>query len=919
VAESVPHVEPEARKRRSTRIAQAVPLTVTGVDALGRPFQERTSTLFVNCHGCRYQSKHYVLKNMWVTVEVPHPEAGREPRVARGRVTWIQRPRTVRELFQIGVDLEIPGNIWGIAFPPADWFAAPESAAPEIPFHEEAPTPSQHAPAPDPEWETPAAPAEAKNVVVIGGAASPGAGADVSLHLARQVARLVVEAKQQIQAAVREATSRTVTQEMKQLITSVEKQLHDAASKAVHSAAESYSKHWVDSAAERIEMQARSSSEALREKWASEMDAHMEEARTLMAARVAGVEKTEEESFKIALGASVDAAIDRLRQSADAAAARNEQVREQFERSRQELRSAVEEATRRWEQVLSGRTTDAASQMEQIKEAAGQFSGQIQRTVEEAEQNWRARMEAEIAEARNRAAAQATSAVEEALHAATGRIAKQSEQEVDRLQEQADNQMVALRRQAEFLHSQATHAVEEFRTQWLLEAERSQSVLAQVQQSAEHVTQIARQIDEAQHNTISHLEQRANELLDVTTRELAARSEATVSGIGAKLQPILEEAGMQTVSRLGQQLEQGLASQMETAHQVMEKLSTAQTAADEVFRAQQDRIWQASEQQVQQATLRIKEISAREEKDWQESIHATMAKWVEELDSRATDITHISVESLYKSANWYEKKVQTQMQSSLDKGIEQAGEALRVRAGEMSGLFASELDHYSRSFVEHAQVELGETAKDALAKTHDSIRAAVEAGSGEVGAKARRAAQVELERFSAALQNTFDQSAAQVEAHAVQVRARMGTETRQFLADFQTNLSQRAQESLRATGKELEDQAAAIREAARAEGVEQEKQFSILLSQASNAAIETYKGRMENASNAWLLTSAAKLNQDGENHIESLARAAEKKLREVFSQVFASVGDSLRDRLLGIAAPAPSASNPSSENNPEKP
>jgi hypothetical protein len=97
VRESVPTNDPEAQKRRSTRIVQAVPLSVSGVDALGRPFQERTSTLIINCHGCRYQSKHYVLKNMWVTLEVPHPESGHPARTVRGRVMWIQRPRTVRE------------------------------------------------------------------------------------------------------------------------------------------------------------------------------------------------------------------------------------------------------------------------------------------------------------------------------------------------------------------------------------------------------------------------------------------------------------------------------------------------------------------------------------------------------------------------------------------------------------------------------------------------------------------------------------------------------------------------------------------------------------------------------------------------------------------------------------------------------
>src|SRR5207244_3502519 len=127
VSESMTNTSTELRKRRSTRIVQAVPLVVTGVDALGRPFQERTSTLIINCHGCRYQSKHYVLKNMWISLEIPHPESGQAPRAVRGRVAWIQRPRTVRQLFQVAIELEVAGNAWGIAFPPEDWFAFPEA------------------------------------------------------------------------------------------------------------------------------------------------------------------------------------------------------------------------------------------------------------------------------------------------------------------------------------------------------------------------------------------------------------------------------------------------------------------------------------------------------------------------------------------------------------------------------------------------------------------------------------------------------------------------------------------------------------------------------------------------------------------------------------------------------------------------
>src|ERR1700716_3580318 len=128
VPESAVNPTTDLRKRRSTRIVQAVPLQVTGVDALGRPFVERTSSLILNCHGCRYQSKHYVLKNMWVALEVPHPETGQPPRTVRGRVAWIQRPRTVRQLFQLALALENPGNTWGMRVRPGDRFAFPHGA-----------------------------------------------------------------------------------------------------------------------------------------------------------------------------------------------------------------------------------------------------------------------------------------------------------------------------------------------------------------------------------------------------------------------------------------------------------------------------------------------------------------------------------------------------------------------------------------------------------------------------------------------------------------------------------------------------------------------------------------------------------------------------------------------------------------------
>ncbi len=51
------------------------------------------------------------------------------------------------------------------------------------------------------------------------------------------------------------------------------------------------------------------------------------------------------------------------------------------------------------------------------------------------------------------------------------------------------------------------------------------------------------------------------------------------------------------------------------------------------------------------------------------------------------------------------------MQSTLEKGMEQTHEELRKKAGEISGMFAAELDHYSRSYVEHTQGQIEETGR----------------------------------------------------------------------------------------------------------------------------------------------------------------------------------------------------------------
>jgi hypothetical protein len=116
---------PGAEKRRSTRIIKSIPITVVGDDALGQPFRESTNTVMINCYGCKYVSVHYVPKNATVTVDIHRAHRQLPPRQIRGRVIWVQRPRSYQDVYHIGVEFDTAGNVWSLAAPPADWFAFP--------------------------------------------------------------------------------------------------------------------------------------------------------------------------------------------------------------------------------------------------------------------------------------------------------------------------------------------------------------------------------------------------------------------------------------------------------------------------------------------------------------------------------------------------------------------------------------------------------------------------------------------------------------------------------------------------------------------------------------------------------------------------------------------------------------------------
>ena len=106
-----------SRKRRSTRIDRALPVKVQGLGSHREPYLEQVSTQSISCHGCSYQTKHEVIQGEVVFLEIKPTDEGATEASSRARVKWVQRLGTPDRGFQVAVELENAGNIWGIPSP----------------------------------------------------------------------------------------------------------------------------------------------------------------------------------------------------------------------------------------------------------------------------------------------------------------------------------------------------------------------------------------------------------------------------------------------------------------------------------------------------------------------------------------------------------------------------------------------------------------------------------------------------------------------------------------------------------------------------------------------------------------------------------------------------------------------------------
>ena len=1134
----------DLRKRRSTRIVQAVPLAVTGVDALGRPFTERTSTLIINCHGCRYQSKHYVLKNMWVTLEIPHPESGQQARNVRGRVAWIQRPRTVRQLFQVALELEQPGNAWGMAFPPEDWFTFPEenpaqstttsahggtisamahaaSSAAHGAHGENFPN-AVHEPGTglgesEVRDAEPTTAMGADNVRIF---PSPVSATDASLQLARQMTRLLSDAKQQIQAAARDAATHAVSAERhtafeqweqkfaaarvevvneteraieriqreadaqaKRVTTTAEElaektrnelpqtvapQLHELAQGVAQSVAQELSGRLAEEGAAhraQFEQHAAGTAETLRvlceqaDTAISKLTAHRETVEAQLAERAGAVEKILDEALQKA-----QRVLDERTQALETAGqplAENLRRIEEQSRMLDESRQADEDSSRRRAAALTGQgealqgaVRESAGRLAELfdantkaQETLSTFAKQTAHTEEAAaarmaamhdqllergaaihstfESNWRAQLESELAAAKARwqqvlsetmqgAVAAAVSeamsgAVPEAVGAAkdnasrqlleeargwSAKLHEEAAQNVDRLlgeklPGQLDGHIAGLRETANRIVGESEQriagtreAASQAAAQALGETEQRLAILqesiaaarnemeqhvaglrdvasqvtaqaagetksrlaelreaaaatahdaeqriagvraaaeefanAALREKTEHLEplvwragesiarleQFSARLDSAQEDSLHGFRAQLDDVLSLHRNELHRRSESLFEEINGRIRGAFEETSRRAVEEFAQQVSATVQPHVTNAEEAVHRLAGGRSLLDAAMTLQQDRIRGFADEAFAESLARFRENLGSVDQVLQDASQSITDRNLAELEAKVEAVKHQAVEDLFKSSEWYEKKAQTHIQSATERAVEQAATLLREKAGEVSGTFATEVDHASRNFIGHTQRQMEEVLRDAFERSRALFAEAAETTEAAFTDEIQRTARRELAGFGEEALRSAGEMRGQLETARVELALRTSAEQEDFLRRFQAGMSRAMESGVAEARKNIEASFAPLLDTFRNVAQTQQDELRMVYQKTGDVAAEEHRERLRGISNQWMLATVASLDQQSRAVVANIAASAEQQLRAACEQVFASVGDSLRERMHEIA------------------
>lgn len=836
--------ESTIQRRRSERVAKSLPIVVRGVDLLGQEFEERTATLSFNLHGCRYASRYHLPKNTWITLEIAR---GSESRNARARVAWIQRPHSVREFFQINAELEAPQNIWLFEEPPAGW-AASEADSPDSAAASQSQSESQQ---PEMLEEEPP-----------NGCGAPREKVMNEMNAMNDMPSVSEFAPHELAASENPETAEHPL--LRELRAELERRAalspEESAALAEPATPDAESKSWLP--------------EGAFEKWKQEF----EEAQVSARGRLT--------DFQSGL-------LSGIRSEFDANLSEARRLIEEIEKNRQELhaenKAAAATAVRlAQERLEAGAARDSQAAAEPPK---AEFS-----SLQEATSEWRERFQSEMSVAQSQWNELLQSSLDRGVRRMIAHLSQSSEEIAREAGTKLSEHVHELRQPLLQNVAEARETLSSMRTAVDEELSRAKSSLTEIEHSISRMGRFSTEIDAATRNALDELNRRLNLVLDAQTREMGERAEAVTTGSIEKVTSALESLKQQVIGGAAAEIESKLAPHMARLPEILRELSTKELHLEDSLRLHRERLRQASESSERELLARFTSAAAESRKALDASRHEAAAKLSEDIEARVSLASQAAAGAMEKASQGFDDAARHRLQALIEEGLAAGVMTLAENVEDAKRKFASDLETESSGRVAQIREHLDGFTGELTGRARTQIEEAAEVTATAFGQVLRGLSDQEVEHFTTRTAGRLQEQTEQLEASAAGLLRNFETSVESSLARLHQQMAAQLETSIAEGRSALSSEFNSSLASYRLERETHEKEWAESLERLSSEASARFQDRISTAGDSCVVSSVRRLNEHGQNVLESLMRSADQALRESCAKLFDGFAEILRER-----------------------
>lgn len=811
-----------------------MPLIVRGIDLLGQPFEERTSTLALSVHGCRYPSKYHLPKNTWVTLETTQ---GAERRNLRARVAWIQRPHSVREFFQIAVELENPGNIWGIESPPANWKSA-EAWQPSA---------AEALPSSKPHDSAEAAAADDDRVN--------------SQRAESEKTQLPSETSDSVPNRPSVFAAPSALETESPLLREWEAQLQRQVGRAVAGA--------------------------------------MADAESKLRAIIDEFEHGQADAsknFATAMGARQQELVGELNAESEKNFRRFADVLRDMGQREGALRAATESAKELAEQIARARHQIDTAEASQLPSNSKEDSKKESVAAENATAEWRQRLESEMTVAR----AQWSELLQSSLDSGVERLVRELSGRTQDLLREAETstsrRLAEFRRELDEATSAAGGMLSTTKAALEQEATRGQSFLADFEQAVSRSKEYSAQLEAAGKDRLSEMTRRLGDAAETRIGDLNRRADELAAGLTQRLAPTFDSLSQKIVAAAVAEAESKLVPQTTRVSQLLAEIADREAQTEAGLRLYRERVRQVTETNEREVTALTAAAAAQLRNDLELARKEALAKWSEELDAAGARATDAASESIGRSSEWFQHEAQTRFQILTEQSLSSAATGFEEQLAAARNRFEAFLGERTSVHLAQAQQQLEGVAGEVTVRTRTQLDEAAEAAAASFGQVLRGISDQETRQFADTSHHALAEQTKQLDHATQQALQNIETKAGASVERFHEQMAAAVESDVARGRSELAAELGAALEGYRAERGAREKEWADNLARMSGEAAGKYEERLQTVYESWVASSVRRLNEHGQDATASLLRSVDQALRESCSRFFEGLSDIFQER-----------------------